>query len=116
MVPRARMAEPDSAWVDLEAPLPAPGCTRGVELRGHALLVCNAGGRLYVIADRCPHTRSSLAGGALRGCVLECPLHGGTLDVRDGAPLGLPIRRPATCYPVRPRGDGWQVALPPAVS
>ncbi len=102
--------------MSLEEPLPEPGHTTVVRLHDHDLLVCNADGRLYVIADRCPHARSSLAGGALRGSVLECPLHGGTLDVRDGSPVGMPIRRPATCYPVRAQDGEWQVALPPTVS
>ena len=40
------------------------------------------------------------------------PLHGGLMDVRDGSPQGMPIRRPGTCYAVRTEGETLQVAIP----
>ena len=36
----------------------------------------------------------ALDAAALAGCILECPVHGGRLDVRDGSPQRHPIRRP----------------------
>ena len=80
-----------------------PGQTRAVEAEGAKLLVCNAEGRFYAIENRCPHARVRLDGAALHGCILECPVHGGRLDVRDGSPQGYPIRRSALTYTVRPR-------------
>ena len=62
---------------------------------GRELLVCNAEGRFYAIENRCPHAmRARSTRPRSRGCVLECPLHGGRLDVRDGSPQRHPIRRP----------------------
>ena len=78
-----------------------PGQMRGVEEDGARLLVCNVEGSFYVIENRCPHAEVRLDAGALRGCVLECPVHGGKLDVRDGKPAGQPIRRPATTFAAR---------------
>jgi nitrite reductase/ring-hydroxylating ferredoxin subunit len=52
-----------------------------------------------------------LAGGRLRGTVLECPLHGGKLDVRDGRPCAQPIRKPATTFEVRPAQAGIEIRL-----
>jgi len=78
----------------------APGQTRAVEEGGLKILVCNAEGRFYAIQNRCPHSAVRLDGAALRGCVLECGVHGGRLDVRDGSPVGYPIRRRAVTYPV----------------
>jgi nitrite reductase/ring-hydroxylating ferredoxin subunit len=43
--------------------------------------------------------------------VLECPLHGGKLDVRDGSPVAPPIRRPVATFPVRRTQDGLEVGL-----
>lgn len=84
----------------------------GLELRGRRLVVCRAGGRLYALEDRCPHAFHPLSEGALRGYALECPFHGGTLDVRDGRPLSLPIRRAAATYAVRDAGDTLEIGLP----
>jgi 3-phenylpropionate/trans-cinnamate dioxygenase ferredoxin subunit len=82
----------------------APGQTRAVSANGRELLVCNADGRFYAIENRCPHAMVRLDDAVLRGCVLECSVHGGQLDVRDGSPQRNPIRRPAQIYRVRERG------------
>ena len=102
-------------WETIPIPLPAEGDNRTFALGGLELLLCNAGGKPYVVKDECPHVKTSLAGGLIRGTVLECPLHGGQLDLRDGRPVAMPIRRPVACYPVRSAGDGWQVGLPGGV-
>lgn len=98
-------------WHPIDVPLPAEGRCRGFEAAGLRLLLCNADGTPYVIADECPHMRVSLSGGTLRGTVLECPLHGGKIDVRDGSAVARPIRKAAVCFPVRPVPGGFEVAL-----
>ena len=100
-------------WFAVPVPLPATGSTTPFEVEGQALLLCNAEGTLYVVDNECPHQRVPLTGAVVRGTVLECPLHGGKLDVRDGSAQGLPIRKAAPCYALRSGPDGgWQVALP----
>jgi len=89
------------AWVRVPVPLPPPGRTAGFEVAGTSLLLCNVDDVPYVIQGECPHARVALAPGVLRGCVLECPFHGGTLDVRDGSPVSPPIRVPAAVFAVR---------------
>jgi 3-phenylpropionate/trans-cinnamate dioxygenase ferredoxin subunit len=84
---------------------------RAVEVAGWSVLVCHAEGAFYALENRCPHAATPLAAGRLRGCVLECPLHGGKLDVRDGSPRGRPIRSPATTFAVRAAGAGIEVRL-----
>ena len=108
------MAEaPVFAWVSSDARPPGESTTLRVEVRGHALLVCRARGRLYAIEDRCPHAGASLEGGRLDGHVLECPLHGGRLDVRDGTPVEIPIRKPVERFAVREGLTGLvEVLLP----
>lgn len=99
-------------WVEIPIDLPRPGQTETFVVGDLKLLLCNAGGTPYVVKDECPHVRTSMKGGLIRGTILECPMHGGRMDLRDGAPKGMPIRRPGTCYPVRGRGGAWQVGLP----
>jgi nitrite reductase/ring-hydroxylating ferredoxin subunit len=89
----------------------APGETRAIEISGRSVLVCNALGAFYALENRCPHVATPLTGARLRGSVLECPLHGGKLDVRDGRPCAQPIRKPATTFEVRAAETGIEIRL-----
>ncbi len=102
-------------WVEIPIPLPADGRNETFEVGELVLLLCNAAGTPYVVRDECPHVKTSLQGGLIKGTILECPLHGGLLDLRDGRPVAMPIRRPVTCYPVRSAGAGWLVGIPAEV-
>jgi len=89
----------------------APGGLLALKLGGRKVLVCNVDGRFHAIENRCPHSAVPLSGGRLRGCLLECPYHGGTLDVRDGSAQSAPIRRPVATFPVRPVEGGLEIEL-----
>jgi nitrite reductase/ring-hydroxylating ferredoxin subunit len=102
-----------SRWEPIPVALPLPGGTRAFELASRRLLLCNAGGTPYVIENSCPHVRVSLEGGAIDGTVLECPHHGGRLDLRDGRPVRMPIRRGVESFAVRAAASGGlEVAIP----
>jgi nitrite reductase/ring-hydroxylating ferredoxin subunit len=108
------MAEtPVLAWIAAGAAAPGEGALVRVDVGGRGILVCRASHRLYAIEDRCPHAGAALGDGRLTGFVLECPLHGGRLDVRDGSPVDAPIRRAAERFAVREglRGE-LEVLLP----
>jgi len=101
-------------WIDLGVPLPQPGGMTAFAAGGLRLVLCNAGGAPYVVQDRCPHAFALLSGGRLEGFVLECPLHGGKLDVRDGSPVAAPIRKPVRTFAVRQAEARLQVEIPHA--
>lgn len=105
------MSDRAEAWHVIPVPLPPAGALRPFEVAGRRLVLCNADGVPYVLEDACPHTGVALSPGRLSGCVLECPFHGGKLDVRDGTPVAPPIRRRARTFPLRSAGDGWEVGL-----
>ena len=92
-------------------PLPSPGRVVGFRVGELPLLLCNASGAPFVVKDECPHLRTPLSGGRVRDHLLECPVHGGLVDVRDGSPAGPPIRKPVCTYPVRARDGRIEVGL-----
>jgi 3-phenylpropionate/trans-cinnamate dioxygenase ferredoxin subunit len=85
-----------------------PGGLREVTIGDRAVLLCNAGGSFHAIENRCPHA-APLAKGRLAGHLLECPYHGGTLDVRDGSPQSPPIRKPVATFSVRAVEGGIEI-------
>lgn len=99
-------------WVEIPIALPSEGENARFVVEEIPLLLCSADGRPWIVRDECPHVRTSMQGGLLKGTILECPLHGGKMDVRDGSPVAMPIRRAGECFPVRAQGDEWQVGLP----
>jgi nitrite reductase/ring-hydroxylating ferredoxin subunit len=101
----------DDRWCDVPVSLPPPGGMAAFELGGLELVLCNAAGTPCVVEDRCPHAEVALSEGRLEGFVLECPLHGGKLDVRDGRPAAPPIRRAARTFAVRTENGSVQVDL-----
>lgn len=40
--------------------------------------------------DRCPHMAAPLSAGQLEGCIVMCPLHRGSFDLRDGECVTFP--------------------------
>ncbi|MFD8422496.1 bifunctional 3-phenylpropionate/cinnamic acid dioxygenase ferredoxin subunit [Streptomyces sp. NPDC059466] len=62
--------------------------------------VFNADGRLYAVDDTCTHQDASLSEGWLEGCLVECPLHAASFDLRTGQPTCLPARRPVRTHRV----------------
>lgn len=105
------MADGALEWVTAACAAPPESRAVAALVRGRRLVVCRAGGRLYALEDRCPHASEPLSGGALRGYALECPYHGGRLDVRDGRPLAAPIRRAARTFSVREVGERVEIGL-----
>ncbi|MDB5040359.1 MAG: ferredoxin subunit of nitrite reductase and ring-hydroxylating dioxygenase [Candidatus Eremiobacteraeota bacterium] len=82
-----------------------PGTAKRVEVDGVEVLLCNYDGNLYAVEDVCTHDGGPLDQGVLEGCVIECPRHGATFDVRTGEALSLPAIEPLPTYRVRVEGD-----------
>jgi naphthalene 1,2-dioxygenase system ferredoxin subunit len=102
----------EEIWNRLPDGAPQPGEIRVFVVAGIDVLLCNVDGNLYAVENMCSHAGATLDDGTLRGCVLECPLHGGKLDVRNGEAVEPPIRRPVASYPVRRVGETIEVLLP----
>lgn len=57
-------------------------------------------GRLWAIADTCPHAGASLCEGPLEGDVVTCPRHGSQFRVTDGARVRGPADLGISTFPV----------------
>jgi len=62
------------------------GQGRMFEVQGRQVAVFNVGGgQFHAIDNVCEHQGGPLAEGELDGCIVTCPWHGWTYDVRSGA-------------------------------
>lgn len=59
----------------------------------------------------CNHGGADLCDGYFDGHVIECPLHQGAFDVRDGRPVAAPATRPMKMLPVRVQGGMVQIRI-----
>ncbi len=68
-------------------------------------------GSWHATDNECTHEFALLTDGWLEGCEIECPLHAGRFDVRDGKALCAPVSAPVKVYPVRVDGDAVMVQI-----
>ena len=72
-----------------------------VEIDRKWVAVFNLDGEYYAIEDVCTHDDGPLAEGRLTGCIIECPRHGATFDVKTGKVLSAPAYADIPTYFVR---------------
>ena len=93
------------------------GTVRGAEIDGVDIAIARVGDReLYAVADKCTHGNVPLSEGELRGCRVECWLHGSEFDLRTGEPDKLPATEPVRTYPVKIEGDDVLVDVTPTAA
>lgn len=69
------------------------------------LAVYTADGEFYVTDAICTHGMAALTDGYQENFVIECPLHGGSFDIRSGEPLTAPCEIALKTYPVTVDGE-----------
>lgn len=85
----------------------------GVSVEGRKLALYHIeDGGIHATANVCTHEFALLTDGWLEGCEVECPLHAGRFDVRDGKGLCAPIERDLAVFDVKLSDGGIFVALP----
>jgi 3-phenylpropionate/trans-cinnamate dioxygenase ferredoxin component len=76
-----------------------------------SIILFNVEGQFYAVENLCSHENYELAEGELEACILKCPKHGATFDIRTGQHLSAPAYFPITIYPSRIEGNAVQVLL-----
>lgn len=91
-----------SGWVNagLVEEIP-PGSHKVIDVDDVMVAVFNVEGKFYAIEDVCTHDGGILTGGPIAGCIITCPRHGATFDVRTGEALTAPAYEPTAKFPVR---------------
>tara|TARA_B100001540_G_scaffold248048_1_gene223587 strand:- start:2149 stop:2454 length:306 start_codon:yes stop_codon:yes gene_type:complete len=64
----------------------------------------------YAIKNSCAHQGYPLAEGNLKGCMVECPLHGWVYDVTNGDCLSLPNKK-IPVYRIRENNNCLEIFL-----
>ncbi len=69
-----------------------------VQVEGRDIAVYGVEGQPYASDNLCTHGNARLCDGFLEGHEIECPLHQGKFDVRDGRPTCAPVTEPLRTY------------------
>lgn len=78
-----------------------PGDVTAVMVGKRQLAIYDAADGLYATQALCSHAGAPLCDGYFDGHVIECPLHQGGFDIRDGKALYPPVTRNLKVYPVK---------------
>ena len=76
------------------------GVVKHIIVHDKPMALCRVEGNFHAVNAVCPHMGGPLASGKLSGCVIACPWHGWTFDVRTGeSPIDPEMK--VRCYPVQ---------------
>jgi naphthalene 1,2-dioxygenase system ferredoxin subunit len=92
-------------WIDAaeEASVPEDDVI-GLQVDGRDIALYKVEGSVFATDNICTHGRARLCDGFLDGHEIECPLHQGKFDVRDGRAICEPVTAGLRSYPVRIEG------------
>lgn len=66
---------------------------------------------IYASVAHCSHNGADLRDGYFDGYIIECPLHQGCFDIRDGSPKGAPVTRPMKVFQARVEAGMVQIFI-----
>jgi 3-phenylpropionate/trans-cinnamate dioxygenase ferredoxin subunit len=78
---------------------------RRFDLGGRTFAIYRAGGTVYATDGLCTHEQIHLSDGLVMDYVIECPMHNGRFDIRNGRALGAPACVDLKTYPAKVEGD-----------
>jgi 3-phenylpropionate/trans-cinnamate dioxygenase ferredoxin subunit len=67
--------------------------------------VYRVAGKVYATDGLCTHEQVHLCDGLVMDYVIECPMHNGRFDIRDGRALGAPACANLKTYPAKIEDD-----------
>ncbi|HEY9222951.1 MAG TPA: non-heme iron oxygenase ferredoxin subunit [Variovorax sp.] len=95
----------DTPWIDASAEDDVPeDDVIGAQVAGRDIALYKVEGRIFATDNTCTHGQARLCDGFLDGFEIECPLHQGRFDIRDGRATCAPVTADLRSYPVRIEG------------
>jgi len=73
----------------------------GIDITGKSLALYRVEGEVFVTDNICTHGQARLCDGFLEGFEIECPLHQGRFDIRDGKAMCAPLTQDVQVYPLK---------------
>jgi nitrite reductase/ring-hydroxylating ferredoxin subunit len=104
------MSDTSEKWIKVvQQAAVGRGSVIGVKAGDLNIAVYNIDGQYYATENICTHAHALLSDGWLEGDVIECPLHGGSFEVKTGKGVAAPITCDLKIFPVRVAGDDIEV-------
>ncbi len=92
-------------WIELAAVEAIPeDDVIGIDAGGKSFALYMVDGEVYVTDNICTHGNARLCDGFLEGHEIECPLHQGKFDIRNGKAMCAPLTEDIKTYPVKIEG------------
>ena len=92
-------------WIELAAVEAIPeDDVIGIDAGGKSFALYMVEGEVYATDIICTHGNARLCDGFLEGHEIECPLHQGKFDIRNGKAMCAPLTEDVKTYPVKIEG------------
>ncbi len=93
-------------WIDAAAAGDVPADdVIGVDVAGRSIALYQVDGEIFATDNLCTHGNARLCDGFLEGHEIECPLHQGKFDIRNGKAMCAPLTEDVRTYPVKIEGS-----------
>lgn len=93
-------------WIDVTSADNVPeDDVIGIDIAGKSLALYQVEGAIYATDNICTHGNARLCDGFLEGHEIECPLHQGKFDIRNGKAMCAPLTEDVRTYPVKIEGS-----------
>ena len=102
----------ENNWIDAAAAEDLPqDDVIGVTVAGKSIALYQVEDTVFATDNICTHGNARLCDGFLEGHEIECPLHQGKFDIRNGKAMCAPLNEDIKTYPVKIEGNRVFVAL-----
>jgi naphthalene 1,2-dioxygenase system ferredoxin subunit len=99
-------------WIDVTATEDVPeDDVIGIDIAGKSIALYRVEGEVFATDNLCTHGNARLCDGFLEGHEIECPLHQGKFDIRNGKAMCAPLTDDVKTYPIKIEGDRVFVAI-----
>jgi naphthalene 1,2-dioxygenase system ferredoxin subunit len=94
-----------TAWIDIASKDDvSEDDVMGIDINAKSIALYQVDGEIFATDNICTHGNARLCDGFLEGHEIECPLHQGKFDIRNGKAMCAPLTEDIQIYPVKIEG------------